>query len=160
VIDPTNGEPTREGERGELIMTNLGRYGSPVIRYRTGDLVEPSFQPCACGRSFMLLRGGVLGRADDMIIVRGVNVFPSAIENIMREFIEIEEFKIETFVREELRELKLIIEPRTDCASAGALKDLVARRFRERLGLRPEVEEVAPGTLPRFELKARRYFKL
>jgi phenylacetate-CoA ligase len=93
VIDPTNGEPTREGERGELIMTNLGRYGSPVIRYRTGDLVEPSFQPCACGRSFMLLRGGVLGRADDMIIVRGVNVFPSAIENIMREFIEIESSK-------------------------------------------------------------------
>jgi phenylacetate-CoA ligase len=108
----------------------------------------------------MLLRGGVLGRADDMIIVRGVNVFPSAIENIMREFIEIEEFKIETFVREELRELKLIIEPRTDCASPIALEDLVARRFRERLGLRPEVEAVAPGTLPRFELKARRFFKL
>jgi phenylacetate-CoA ligase len=160
VIDPTNGEPTREGERGELIMTNLGRYGSPVIRYRTGDLVEPSFQPCACGRSFMLLRGGILGRADDMIIVRGVNVFPSAIENIMREFIEIEEFKIETFVREEMRELKLIIEPRADCASPVTLKELVARRFRERLGLRPEVEDVAPGTLPRFELKARRFFKL
>ena len=160
VIDPKSGEETKEGERGELIMTNLGRYGSPVIRYRTGDLVEPSFRPCACGRSFMLLRGGVLGRADDMIIVRGVNVFPSAIENIMREFTEIEEFQIETFVREELRELKLIIEPRTDCASAAALKDLVARRFRERLGLRPEVEDVAPGTLPRFELKARRFFKL
>ncbi|HJX10176.1 MAG TPA: phenylacetate--CoA ligase family protein [Candidatus Binatia bacterium] len=160
VIDPINGEPTQEGERGELIMTNLGRYGSPVIRYRTGDLVEPSFQPCACERSFMLLRGGVLGRADDMIIVRGVNVYPSAIENIMREFIEIEEFKIETFVREELRELKLIIEPRTDCASPVALKDMVARRFRERLGLRPEVEDVAPGTLPRFELKAKRFYKL
>jgi len=159
VIDPKSGEETKEGERGELVMTNLGRYGSPVIRYRTGDLVEPSFQPCACGRAFMLLRGGVLGRADDMIVVRGVNVFPSAIENIMREFTEIEEFKIETFVRAELRELKLIIEPRTDCASAVALKDLVARRFRERLGLRPEVEDVAPGTLPRFELKARRFFK-
>ena len=160
VIDPKSGEETKEGERGELVMTNLGRYGSPVIRYRTGDLVEPSFQPCACGRPFMLLRGGVLGRADDMIVVRGVNVFPSAIENIMREFSEIEEFKIETFVREELRELRLVIEPRTDCASAGALKDSVALRFRERLGLRPEVEDVAPGTLPRFELKARRFFKL
>jgi phenylacetate-CoA ligase len=160
VIDPTNGEPTQEGKRGELVMTNLGRYGSPIIRYRTGDLVEPSFQPCACGRTFMLLRGGVLGRADDMIIVRGVNIFPSAIENIMREFTEIEEFKIETFMREELRELKLVIEPRADCAARDTLNDRVARRFRERLGLRPQVENVAPGTLPRFELKARRFYKL
>lgn len=160
VIDPTNSEPTKEGERGELVMTNLGRYGSPIIRYRTGDLVEPSFQPCGCGRSFMLLRGGVLGRADDMIIVRGVNIFPSAIENIMREFSEIAEFKIETFMREELREIKLTVEPAPDCAAAGTLDENVARRFRERLGLRPEVEVVAPGTLPRFELKARRFFKL
>ena len=159
-IDPATGAAVQEGERGELVMTNLGRYGSPVIRYRTGDLVQPSYQPCACGRSFMLLRGGVLGRADDMIIVRGVNVFPGAIENVMREFSDIEEFKIETFVREELREIKLTVEPAPDCASVAALDEKVSRRFRERLGLRPEVEVVAPGTLPRFELKARRFFKL
>jgi len=160
VIDPKTGEAVKEGERGELVMTNLGRLGSPVIRYRTGDLVQPSSKPCPCGRPFVLLKGGVLGRVDDMMVVRGVNVFPSAVENIMREFAEIEEFKVETFEREELRELRLTLEPRPDCESVRALDERVALRFRERLGLRPQVEVVAPGTLPRFELKARRFFKL
>ncbi|MGE5819754.1 MAG: phenylacetate--CoA ligase family protein, partial [Deltaproteobacteria bacterium] len=159
VIDPATGGPVAEGEKGELIMTNLGRLGSPIIRYRTGDLVQPSFEPCPCGRPFFLLKGGVLGRIDDMIVVRGVNVFPSAIENVMREFNEIEEFKIETFIREELREIKLTVEPRADCASVTGLDERVVRRFRERLGLRPYVEMVSCGTLPRFELKARRFFK-
>ncbi len=160
VIDPETEEPVKEGEQGELIMTNLGRFGSPVIRYRTGDLVQPSLKPCPCGRPFLLLEGGVLGRADDMIIIRGVNVFPSAIENVMREFPEIEEFRIDTYLREELRELKLTLEPTSDCESVQALEERVVRRFRERLGLRPEVEAVAPGTLPRFELKAKRFFKV
>jgi phenylacetate-CoA ligase len=93
-----------------------------------------------------------------MTVIRGVNVFPSAIENVMREFSEIEEFKIETFIREELREIRLTVEPRADCEAAG-LDERVARRFRERLGLRPFVELVSCGTLPRFELKARRFFK-
>jgi phenylacetate-CoA ligase len=159
VIDPVSGKAVAEGEEGELVMTNLGRWGSPIIRYRTGDLVRPNRERCVCGRSFLRLQGGVLGRADDMIVVRGVNVFPSAIENVMREFSEIEEFKIETFVIEELREVKLTLEPRADCDSLLTLNDKVARRFRERLGLRPQVEVVAPGTLPRFELKARRFFK-
>lgn len=160
VIDPETGEPVKEGEQGELIMTNLGRFGSPIIRYRTGDLVQPSLKACACDRPFVVLEGGVLGRADDMIIIRGVNVFPSAIENVMREFPEIEEFRIDTYLREEMRELKLTLEPRSDCASIQVLQENVARRFRERLGLRPEVETVASGTLPRFELKAKRFFKL
>ncbi len=159
VIDPQGGATVKEGERGELVMTNLGRVGSPVIRYRTGDLVQPSYLPCPCGRPFLRLNGGVLGRVDDMLIVRGVNIFPSAIENIMREFAEIEEFKVETFARGELRELKLTLEPRADCAAIPFLDEKVARRFRDRLGLRPEVEIVATGTLPRFELKARRFFK-
>lgn len=160
VIDPETGAALREGERGELVITNLGRIGSPVIRYRTGDLVQPSDQPCPCGRSFMRLHGGVLGRVDDMIVVRGVNVFPSAIENVMREFPEIEEFRVETFEREALRELRLVMEPRTEPASVKALEERVIARFRERLGLRPQVEVVSPGALPRFELKAKRYFKL
>jgi phenylacetate-CoA ligase len=160
VIDPRTGEAVTEGERGELVITNLGRIGSPVIRYRTGDLVQPSYQPCPCGRPFMLLEGGVLGRVDDMIVVRGVNVFPSAIENVMREFAEIEEFRVETFEREALRELKLIFEPRTDQAPCQGLEEKVVARFRELIGLRPQVEMVSPGTLPRFELKAKRFFKL
>ena len=108
----------------------------------------------------MLLKGGVLGRVDDMVVVRGVNVFPSAVENIIREFAEIEEFRVEIFNREAMREIKLIVEPSPDHSSSAALRDQIAQRMRQRIGLRPVIELVAPGALPRFELKARRFFKL
>jgi phenylacetate-CoA ligase len=160
VINPLTGQPTEPGTKGELVITNLGRIGSPVIRYRTGDLVQSRAQTCPCGRSFMMLEGGVLGRVDDMIVIRGVNVFPSAIENVMREFPEIEEFRVETFNRQAMRELKLIIEPSSDQDSIPGLAEKVSSLVRERVGLRPEVELVAPGSLPRFELKAKRFFKL
>ena len=157
VIDPVTGRPVDPGAEGELVITNLGRLGSPVIRYRTGDLVRPSLQPCPCGRCFIVLQGGVLGRADDMIVIRGVNVFPGAIENVMREFPEIEEFRVECFERQAMRELKLIIEPAA--GGSSVLPETIARRVRERIGLRAEVEMVSPGSLPRFELKAKRFFK-
>lgn len=160
VIHPETGAAVGEGERGELVITNLGRVGSPVIRYRTGDLVQPSYRPCGCGRPFMLLQGGVLGRVDDMIIVRGVNVFPSAIENVMREFAEVEEFRVEVFQRGALPELKLILEPGLERSFSKGLEEKVANRIRESIGLRPQVELAPPGTLPRFELKAKRFFKL
>jgi phenylacetate-CoA ligase len=158
-LDSNSSEAIAEGEQGELVITNLGRIGSPVIRYRTGDLVEPSAQPCPCGRPFVLLNGGVLGRVDDMIVIRGVNVFPSAIENVMREFPQVEEFRIETFEEESLRQLKVILDPNSDEA-AEELGDKVGQRLRECIGLRAQVELVPPGTLPRFELKAKRFFKL
>jgi phenylacetate-CoA ligase len=159
IIDPNSGEPIKEGEKGELVITNLGRIGSPVIRYRTGDLVQPCSQACRCGRPFLLLEGGVLGRADDMIVIRGVNVFPSAVENVMREFPEIEEFRVEVFDKEAMRELRLILEPAAQSSLQG-LEEKVRQRTRERIGLRPEVELVPPGTLPRFELKAKRFVKV
>lgn len=160
ILDPNTGEAAAEGEPGELVITNLGRIGSPVIRYKTGDLVQPNHQPCPCGRSFLRLQGGVLGRVDDMVVVRGVNVFPSAIENIMREIPEIEEFRVEIFEKEAMREIRIILEPCSGQGSAEPLVEDVSQRLRERIGLRPQVELVAPGTLPRFELKAKRFFKL
>jgi phenylacetate-CoA ligase len=160
ILDPNVGGPVGEGEQGELVITNLGRIGGPVIRYRTGDLVQPSYQPCPCGRPFLLLQGGVLGRVDDMVVVRGVNVFPSAIENVMREFPEIEEFRVEVFERESMKEIRIVLEPCSDQRSTAALEEQVSRRMRERIGLRPQVDMVAPGTLPRFELKAKRFFKI
>jgi phenylacetate-CoA ligase len=103
------------------------------------------------------LKGGVLGRADDMVIIRGVNVFPSAVEDVLREFSEIEEFRVEVFDRGAMREIRLVVEPiSTECPG---LADRVARRMRERIGLRPQVDLVEPGTLPRFELKARRFIR-
>jgi phenylacetate-CoA ligase len=160
VIDPKSGAQREPGEQGELVITNLGRIGSPVIRYRTGDLVESSQQPCPCGRPYLLLQGGVLGRVDDMVIVRGVNVFPSAVESILREFSEIEEFRVEIFEKAALKEMKIVIEPNAHNSTTEGLDERVGRRVRERIGLRPVIEFVAPGSLPRFELKAKRFFKL
>ena len=160
VIDPNSGAPRQAGEQGELVISNLGRVGSPVIRYRTGDLVESSYQPCPCGRSDMLLRGGILGRADDMVIIRGVNVFPSAVENVLREFPEIEEFRVEIFEKSAMKEMKIIIEPSAHYSPIEGLDERVGGRVRERIRLRPMIEFVAPGSLPRFELKAKRFFKV
>lgn len=160
ILDPNTGEAVGSGEPGELVITNLGRIGSPVIRYKTGDLVQPNYQPCPCGSPFLCLQGGVLGRVDDMVIVRGVNVFPSAIENIVREIPEIEEFRVEIFEKEAMREVRIIVEPCSGQISADPLVEEVSQRMRARIGLRPEVELVAPGTLPRFELKAKRFVQL
>jgi phenylacetate-CoA ligase len=160
VIDPVTGQPAEVGAKGELVITNLGRIGSPVIRYRSGDLVQTSLKPCPCGRPFILLEGGVLGRADDMTVVRGVNVFPSAIENVMREFPEIDEFRVEVSAQNAMSELKLILESHANDIAAHELAERVRQRVRECIGLRPQVETVAPGSLPRFELKAKRFFKV
>lgn len=148
VIDPATGAPAREGE---LVLTNLGRTGSPAIRYRTGDRVRLAEAPCACGRTFLRLEGGILGRLDDMLIVRGVNVFPSAIEGIVRRFAVIEEFQIEVFREGELDELCVLVE----CPEPG-LDRAVQEAFRADLGIRLEVRPVPPRSLPRHELKAKR----
>jgi phenylacetate-CoA ligase len=150
VLDPQTLTPAREGE---LVLTNLGRTGSPAIRYRTGDRVRVADTPCVCGRTFMRLEGGILGRLDDMLIIRGVNVFPSAIEGIVRRFPAVDEFQIEVFRAGELEEARVLIE--VD-AGGPPLRDAVQEALRASLGLRLEVACVAPSTLPRWELKARR----
>ena len=107
--------------------------------------------PCACGRTFRRLEGGILGRLDDMLIVRGVNVFPSAIEAIVRRF-PVEEFQIEVFRNGELDEVRVLVE--VDGGDDGARR--VQEGLRAGIGIRLDVTPVAPGSLPRFELKARR----
>ncbi|HZC77140.1 MAG TPA: AMP-binding protein, partial [Ktedonobacterales bacterium] len=84
ILDPASGQPVAEGERGELVLTNLGRWGSPALRYRTRDVVQRGPASCPCGRTTLTLRGGVLGRVDDMLIVRGVNIYPAGIEEVLR----------------------------------------------------------------------------
>jgi phenylacetate-CoA ligase len=148
VIDPVTGAPAAEGE---LVLTNLGRLGSPLVRYRTGDRGRRAAAPCACGRTFARLEGGIIGRLDDMLIVRGVNVFPSAIEAIVRRF-PVEEFQIEVFRAGELDEVRILVE--VDGADAGARR--VQEALRTGIGIRLEVAAVERGSLPRFELKARR----
>ncbi|MEX2531214.1 MAG: phenylacetate--CoA ligase family protein [Gemmatimonadota bacterium] len=152
VIDPQTGEPAEEGE---LVMTNLGRTGMPVIRYRTGDQVRITRRPCACGRSFERLDGGVIGRIDDALIIRGVNVFPSAVENIVRRFPEVGEFAVDVRRRGQMDEMEIKVEVRDEDPEAVA--EAVGREIRNGIGIRATVLPAAFGTLPRFDLKARRF---
>jgi len=143
----------RDEGTGELVLTNLGRWGMPVIRYRTGDRVTAVRGTCACGRTLVKLAGGIAGRVDDMITVRGVNVFPSAIEAIVRRFDEVGEYRVELSTVREMDELHCRVEAQPDVA------ERVASAIHRELGIRCRVETVASGTLPRFEMKARRFNK-
>jgi phenylacetate-CoA ligase len=151
VLDAT-GEARDEGE-GELVLTNLGRWGMPVIRYRTGDRVKAVRGTCSCGRTLVKLAGGIAGRVDDMVTVRGVNVFPSAIEAIVRRFDEVGEYRVELARVREMDELRCVIE------APAAVADRVGAAIHRELGIRCLVEAVAAGTLPRFEMKAKRFNK-
>ncbi|MBI4717583.1 MAG: AMP-binding protein [Planctomycetes bacterium] len=158
VLDPTSGRPLPDGERGELVLTNLGRLGSPLIRYRTGDQVVLSRGRCSCGRWYARVEAGVEGRTDDMLLIRGNNVFPSAIEGIVRRFTEVAEFRLRVSERSSMAELTIEIEPVAGVAAeaSAGLARRIAEAVRDRLHFRPRVETVLPGTLPRFEMKARR----
>lgn len=152
VIDPETSKPA---EIGELILTNLGRQGMPVIRYRTGDVIRINRAKCECGRAFARMDGGILGRADDMLTVRGVNIFPSAVENIVRRHAGVIEFDADVYRAEELDEMEVRIEVADGQADSAA--ESLARDLQQSLGLRLQVTSVPAGTLPRYELKARRF---
>jgi len=155
VIDPKTEEHALPGETGELVLTNLGRWGSPLIRYRTGDLVQVGARSCPCGSGWLRLPGGILGRTDDMVHLRGNNFYPSALENVIRRFREIAEYRVEIDQTGALAVLRVEIEP-VPAAAHSEIADRVHKMIRDELSFRAEVKEVAPGTLPRFELKARR----
>ncbi len=161
IVDMQSGATASPGARGELVLTTLGRAGSPLLRYRTGDLVKaqlrPAGEPCACGRHTLALEGGILGRVDDMIVVRGVNVYPTAVESIVRDFPEITEYRVRVTQLQSLTELKLEIEPASDCTDTKALVQRLQKAFQESLALRVPIEVAASGTLPRYELKAKRW---
>ena len=152
VLDPETGNPA---DSGELIITNLGRIGMPVIRYKTGDYVKLKSIPCECGRESRVLDGGVIGRIDDALIIRGLNVYPATIENIILKFPEVREFAARAYSTETFDELEIQIEstnPRPiDTVTA------VTAAIRDDLGLRAVVKSVPLGTLPRYELKSKRF---
>lgn len=158
IINPETLEPVAEGERGELVLTNLGRPGYPAIRYRTHDLVLKSDNTCSCGDPNILLPGGILGRTDDMMIVRGINIFPPSIEAIVREFNEVVEFRIVLYTVSDMDQVKIEVEL-TDYSSPEENEHILnnlRKLLRERLGLRINVELKESHTLPRFEMKAKR----
>ena len=156
VLNPETLEPVPAGEQGELIITNLGRIGYPVIRYRSGDLVVLNQQKCTCGRSYARFEGGVLGRADDMVVVRGINVFPSAVENLVRQCESVEEFRITVTTEREMGNLAIELELSKNANPESARKT-VDQEIQNELSLRPEITLVPSGSLPRFEMKAKRF---
>jgi phenylacetate-CoA ligase len=157
VVDPSTLEPIADGHSGELLLTNLGRTGSPVIRYRTGDVVVRRSERCTCGRTFARLEGGIIARTDDMVNIRGVNVYPAAIESVLRRFAEVVEFRSTVSRSGALRSLGVEVELTPSVADPHVTATSVTQRLREALGLTVPIQIVAPGTLPRFEMKARRF---
>jgi phenylacetate-CoA ligase len=155
VVDRESGRAVADGEPGVLVLTHLDKQACPLVRWWTGDVVVRDPQPCACGRTHARLRGGVRGRADDMLVVRGVNVFPSAVEEVVRAGAGPAEFQI--VLDEGLRDragfltaIKLRVETEPEPAAR------LAAAIRERLGVRAIVDAVPAGTLPRSTHKARR----
>jgi phenylacetate-CoA ligase len=156
VLDLQTGEEATPGAAGELVITNLGRPGFPVIRYRTGDVVRLNSAPCECGRSFARFEGGILGRTDDMVTICGVNVYPTALENVIRQFTAVEEFQVRVGRQKELHQLEVQIElnPQSD---AHEVRLQVEQAIYRAISLRPIVTLAKQGALARYEMKARRF---
>lgn len=158
VIDPASGAVLPDGAAGELVVTNLGRWGCPVIRYRTGDQVRLTRGRCACGRWFARMESGILGRIDDMLIIRGNNVFPAAVEDIVRGVGGVAEFRLRVEAKGAMTDLCIEVEPAAG-ADGAETAARVERAIHDRLLFKPVVRVAAAGSLPRFEMKARRVIR-
>lgn len=158
-IHPETGEPVRESERGELVLTTLGRTASPLIRYRTGDLVQPSWQGVErYGTAELALIGGIIGRIDDMLPIRGVNVYPSLIDELVGSREGIAEYRVLIEEKDNLNEMTIQIEPDAHY-NGNEIAQTIEEALRNLLHLRIPVQVVPADSLPRFEMKAKRWVK-
>ena len=160
IIDPVTLQPVEPGQQGELVFTTLTKEGMPVIRYRTRDLTQLNYEKCRCGRT-MVRMGRILGRSDDMLIIRGVNVFPSQIESVI---LEIPEFTGQYFVTVDrvnnIDTFQVDVELRPefysdDMAKMLKLKDRLVGRLVSVLGIRPDIRIVEPNSIERSQGKAK-----
>lgn len=155
VIDPVTAQAVPAGQRGELVLTTLGPAAAPVLRYRTGDLVLPTAPEPTWQTIYTGFPGGILGRADDMVVVRGVNMYPAAVEAVMRRFDSVAEYRVLLSEQDAMTEMRLQVE------AAGEVDDhwttVLADALKAEFALRIPIERVAAGSLPRFELKAKRW---
>jgi phenylacetate-CoA ligase len=151
ILKPGTNEPVAPGASGELVLTTLGREACPLLRYRTGDLVRPIEIQRDHGTE-IALAGGILGRVDDMVIVRGVNLYPAAVDAAVRAFGGIREYQVEIDRRQTLPEVRLRFEAPDPIQAAD-----LAAHLRATFQIRIDVEKVAANTLPTFEFKARRW---
>ena len=161
VIDPETGEPLPEGEEGELVLTTLTKEALPVLRYRTGDLTTLTYEECECGRT-MVRMDNVTGRADDLLIVRGVNLYPSEIESVVLEFDKVAPYyRIDLHREDELDTMKLSVELVEGFeGSRDAAREEILTRLENVLSFTPdELRLAGPGELERTEVgKVQRVF--
>src|SRR5437763_9217758 len=154
VVDPDSGAPLDEGVEGELVFTTLMKEAMSMLRYRTGDIASLTFEPCACGRTTARIRG-LRGRRDDMIIVRGVNLYPSNVEHLLMGVPEVApHYQLVVDRDGAMDELKVQCEPASPEVDAAALDATMETLLREHLGIRVAVEVLAAGAVPRSEGKA------
>ena len=157
VLDEQN-RPVKPGERGELVFTSLYRKAMPLLRYRTRDVVQLAERRCPCGRTLVAFEGGVLARLDDMKKVRGIIVYPRRIEELVRSHRDVDEFQIVFRRREGLDDILVRIDPSPTLAlpERSRLGDSLAHDLQLGLGIRVSIEVGDPGSLPRWDHKARR----
>ncbi len=150
IVDPKTGAEVADGESGELILTTLDRTACPLLRYRTGDWVKKKLH-----RGRLVLEGGILSRVDDMVVVRGVNVYPSAVEAVVRQFPEVTEFMVEQRKVDAMDEIELLVE--MDGSEAKQSLKRLESKLRDTFSLRIPVRLAEPESLPRHEFKAKRW---
>ncbi len=150
IVDPKTGKEVKDGECGELVLTTLDRTACPLLRYRTGDWVRKKMH-----RGRLTLDGGILSRLDDMVVVRGVNIYPSAVEAVVRQFPDVVEFMVEQQKVDAMDEIELLIEVKDGTASQLIKK--VEAKLRDTFSLRIPVKLAEPDSLPRHEFKAKRW---
>ena len=150
VVDPKTGKEVEDGECGELILSTLDRTACPLLRYRTGDWVKKKLH-----RGRLILDGGILSRLDDMVVVRGVNIYPSAIDAVVRQFPEVIEFMVEQRKVDAMDEIELLVE--VDGNVAKPLLKKIESKLRDTFSLRIPVRLAEPESLPRHEFKAKRW---
>ena len=161
IVDPKTGEPVSDGEKGELTMTILKKEALPIIRYRIGDITSMTREVCACGRTHPRIMR-ITGRVDDMLIIRGINVFPSMIEHTLMGVPEVgQHFQIIVDRKHELDTLLVRVEMKPEAFSDKIndlmkIKEMVGKRLESALAVHADVELAEPGSLPRFEGKAKR----
>jgi len=159
ILDVDTGEPVAPGEVGELVFTDVVTKGAPLLRYKVNDLTRVDEERCSCGRTLARIPDGILGRADDMLTVRAANVYPSAIDEIVKSFGEVRgEYQVIVDKPQDLDVMTLRLERSGELSEEGE-RDLVKRideRVKMAFGSRAEIEILDPGTLPTFVYKAKR----
>jgi phenylacetate-CoA ligase len=161
IIDPETGEPLEPGQRGEMVVTMLQKEAFPIMRYRMGDITSIMPEPCPCGRAHPRITR-IQGRVDDMIIIRGINVFPSQVEHSLMQHPELGcEFQLVVDRKGHLDTMLVRAELKPEAFTdniieLNALRERISNRPKNALNVSANVELVQPGTLPRFEGKAKR----